>query len=63
MKQRNFLIFNSFVGRPSNRHDNTFLYLPASGTEAVLVCADAVPAETTDLVATGAWKEVNVIDL
>lgn len=39
------------------------MYLPASGTETVLVGADAVPTETADLVATGAGKEVNVVDL
>lgn len=38
-------------------------YLPASRTEAVFIGADAVPAETADLVAAGAGKEVNVIDL
>lgn len=38
-------------------------YLPAGRTEAVLVCADAVPAEAADLVATGAGEEVDVVYL
>ena len=38
-------------------------YLSAGGTEAVLVGADAVPAEAADLVATGAGEEVDVVDL
>lgn len=39
------------------------LYLPAGRTEAILVCADAVPAKTTDLIAAGAGKEVDVVYL
>lgn len=39
------------------------LYLPAGWTEAVLVCPDAMPAETADLVAAGTREEVDVIDL
>jgi len=38
-------------------------YLPAGGAEAVLVGADAVPAESADLVATRAGEEVDVVDL
>lgn len=38
-------------------------YLSACRTETVLVCADAVPAETADLVTTGAGKEVDIINL
>lgn len=54
---------NYYYRRFSNLHVDTQSYLPASRTKAVLVSADTVPAETADLVATGAGKEVNVIDL
>lgn len=39
------------------------MYLSAGWAEAVLVCADAMPAETADLVAAGTREEVDVIDL
>lgn len=38
-------------------------HLSAGGTEAILICADAVPAEAADLVAAGAREKVDVIDL
>lgn len=41
----------------------SFPHLSAGGAEAVLICADAVPTESADLVATGAGKEVDVIYL
>lgn len=37
--------------------------LPAGRAEAILVCADAVPAKTTDLIAAGTREEVEVIHL
>ena len=44
-------------------NDSSRCHLSAGRAEAVLVCADAVPAEATDLVATGAGEEVDVVDL
>lgn len=38
------------------------LYLSAGRAEAILICADAMPTEAADLVATGAGKEVDVIN-
>lgn len=38
-------------------------YLSAGWTEAVLICAYAMPAETADLVAAGTREEVDVINL
>lgn len=38
-------------------------HLSTRGTQAVLVCADAVPTETADLIAAGAREEVDIIDL
>lgn len=42
---------------------NLFLHLSAGGAEAILVCADAVPTEAADLVATSAGEEIDVINL
>lgn len=39
------------------------VYLSAGRTEAILVCTDAMPTETADLVSTGTWEEVDVINL
>lgn len=38
-------------------------YLSAGRTEAVLVCAYAMPAKAADLVAAGAGEEIDVINL
>lgn len=42
---------------------SSFPHLSARGTEAVLVCADAMPTEAADLVAAGAGEEVDVVNL
>lgn len=39
------------------------IYLSASRTKSILISADTMPTESTDLVATGARKEVDVINL
>lgn len=41
----------------------SFPHLSAGGAEAVLICADAMPAEAAYLVTTGAREEVDVINL
>lgn len=38
------------------------IYLSASRTKSILVSADTMPTETTNLVATGARKKVDVIN-
>ena len=38
-------------------------HFSARGTQAVLICADAVPTEAADLIAAGAGEEVDVINL
>lgn len=38
------------------------IYLSASRTKSILISADTMPTETTDLVATGAREEVDVIN-
>lgn len=42
---------------------SSFPHLSARGTEAVLVCADAMPTEAADLVAAGAGEEVDIVNL
>lgn len=39
------------------------LYLPAGRAEAILICPNAVPAETADLVTTGAREKVDIVYL
>lgn len=38
------------------------IYLSASRTKSIFISADTMPTETTDLVATGAREEVDVIN-
>lgn len=38
-------------------------HLSTGRTQPVLICADAVPTEAADLIATGAREEVDIIDL
>lgn len=38
-------------------------HLSARRTEAILICADAMPTEAADLIAAGAGEEVDVINL
>lgn len=38
-------------------------HLSTRRTQPVFICADAVPTEAADLIATGAWKEVDIVNL
>lgn len=38
-------------------------HLSTCRTQPILISADAVPTEAADLIATGAWEEVDIIDL
>lgn len=38
-------------------------HLSTRRTQPVLICADAVPTEAADLITTGAWEEVDIVDL
>lgn len=63
MVKTSSLILTALGEGPQNFRVCVPPYLPASRTETVLVGADAVPAETANLVAACAGKEVHVIDL
>lgn len=48
---------------PARENPLLWPHLSAGGTESVLICADAVPAEAAYLVAAGTGEKVDVINL